>query len=82
MDKNTNLYRLMAIDFALYETVLFLDTHPDNSKAKQYYDKLTEQRKQLVAALEAEGNVLRAEDVKGENWTWINTPWPWQNEEV
>ena len=38
MDRDALLKRLMAADFALHETVLFLDSHPKNKKAMEYYE--------------------------------------------
>ena len=78
---DTTMKRLMAVDFALYETILFLDTHPTNRKAKAYYDKLKTQRQALADQLKKEGKTLTAMDVDGDTWSWINTPWPWQTNE-
>ncbi len=82
MDNSMTMKRLMAVDFALCETILFLDTHPTNRKAKSYYDKLKKQRQTLAEQLKKEGKALTATDVEGDTWTWINTPWPWQTEEA
>ena len=58
------------ISFAVDDVKLFLDTHPENQKALEYFQKYKEKR---IEALKV--------DTVSENsdcWNWINEPWPWQ----
>ncbi len=70
---------LQAIDFALQETVLYLDAYPDCKPALDYYHQLIETRAQLLAAYEKNcapvtmyGNTSRT------SWDWVQGPWPWE----
>ena len=75
--KQKLLLRLSAISFALYETRLFLDTHPENSEAlerlKQYqtkYDVLKTEYEKQFGPLTLNG---------ANSDEWLHDPWPWDN---
>ena len=68
------------ISFAVDDVKLFLDTHPGNQKALEYFQKYKEKR---IEALKEYAEVYGAltVDTVSENsdcWNWINEPWPWQ----
>lgn len=75
----TPLGELMAIDFAIKELNLYLDTHRDDAEA---FDMLTS----LIALSEAghEKYVrlygpLQVTDLKkAASFTWLESPWPWE----
>ena len=70
---------LRAIDFAIQETVLFLDAYPEDRQALAYYHKLMEQRAQLLAAYEkTNGPVSMYGNHSRTSWDWIEDPWPWE----
>ena len=78
-EKSALLRRVMMVDFAIHEAALFLDTHPENKKALAYYHKMREMRQVLMAEFNEKHGPLTKGDVKGDTWSWIDTPWPWQN---
>lgn len=68
------------ISFAVDDVKLFLDTHPGNQKALDYFQKYKEKR---IEALKEYAEVYGplTVDTVSENsdcWSWINEPWPWQ----
>ena len=68
------------ISFAVDDVKLFLDTHPGNQKALEYFQKYKEKR---IEALKEYAEVYGplTVDAVSENsdcWSWINEPWPWQ----
>ena len=68
------------ISFAVDDVKLFLDTHPENQKALDYFQKYKEKR---IEALKEYAEVYGplTVDTVSENsdcWSWINEPWPWQ----
>ena len=77
--------RIDALAFALHETQLYLDTHPQDEralKARQIYAQRTDD---AVAAYERAFGpyILTTRDVPtGNAWTWISSPWPWEKAEV
>lgn len=72
--------QLRAVDFALTETVLYLDAYPDCNEAMCFYRKLVAQREQLVAAYEAQCGPLTMYGNSGNTWDWAQGPWPWEAE--
>ena len=78
---NRALHRLMAIEMAIAETVLYLDAYPENKAAMSYYKKLLEERERLAGELVRAGRPLTHLDAgKDDSWNWINSPWPWETE--
>ena len=73
------LERLRQVDFALYETVLYLDAYPNCRKALAHYHTLLEMRKKLTAEYEAAHGPLNCfGNESRESWDWTATPWPWE----
>ena len=80
-EKDKLLKKIQEEDFALYETVLYLDTHPSDASALEFYsnhreatEKLKTEYQQKYGPLTIYGN----EDCH--HWNWINKPWPWEKE--
>lgn len=72
---------LMALDFAIQETVLFLDAYPECLEALTYYHNLINQRKDLLANYETNGTPLSIYGNRNSNaWDWVKEPWPWEAE--
>ena len=72
---------LRALDFAIQETVLFLDAYPENKQALAYYHQLVEQRGQVMAAYQKKcGPVTMYGNVSRNSWDWVTGPWPWEPE--
>ena len=77
------LTRLQICDFVLLETNIFLDSHPDNKDALDYFKRYNELRKEIAAEYMEKYGPITAKDSKTtDTWTWIDMPWPWQNTEV
>lgn len=74
------LKRMQQLDFAIWETSLYLDGHPENTQALNYYKKLIAMRDGAKKDYEANVGPATHRDVKGDRWTWVDEPWPWQNE--
>lgn len=67
--------------FALIETMLYLDTHPDDREALAYFANMKIQYKQCVRKYNEICGPLRFTDVDSEEyWTWVMTPMPWEME--
>lgn len=77
--ENTSLNKLRALDFAVHELGLYLDTHPFDQETLSLFRTLTEQRKQAQAEYVREnGPLTMTEAMKNGNYTWWEGPWPWQ----
>ena len=85
MNQNQNkaslLRAIQQTDFALYDTALFLDSHPGNREALSYYKNLNQKCKMLTAQYEsAYGPLTRKSAAGGDRWAWMDGPWPWEME--
>ncbi|PKM62094.1 MAG: spore coat protein CotJB [Firmicutes bacterium HGW-Firmicutes-21] len=75
-----SLRKVQIAAFAVNEAVLYLDGHPTNRKALEFYDKAKKDYKDSMEKYEATYGPLTFYNAGGPSWTWIKGPWPWQNE--
>lgn len=74
------LKQLMAYDFVQLELNLYLDTHPHDQKALREFHRINKRAIELREKYEAEFGPITTSSVNCETeWTWINSPWPWEN---
>ncbi len=74
------LEELQAVDFALVELTLYLDTHPDDQKAINQFNTLTKQRFEIRYEFESRFGPLQqyGNSFSDNKWSWHSEPWPWQ----
>jgi spore coat protein JB len=69
------------LGFAMTETVLYLDTHPDDAEALAYYAEMKEKYHDAVMYYSRNFGPLSSLHVTAENyWSWVMTPMPWELE--
>jgi spore coat protein JB len=70
------------VSFAMDDTRLFLDTHPDCKEAIMYFKKMEKLRNNAIREYEMQyGPILAyetAETTRG-YWDWNKAPLPWNN---
>ena len=71
--------RISAVDFAIWEMEVFLDTHPDDARALKVREQYRQKRAELVGEYEMRFGpyVVTSDDVNDSRWTWLDNPWPW-----
>ena len=74
----TLMNRIRTVDFALNETVLYLDAYPESAEAMKYYQALVKERAQLMDAYERECGPVTMYGNIGNTWDWLRGPWPWE----
>lgn len=68
-------------DFALQEADLYLDGHPRNQKALEYFRKYQQMAHAARCAYEDEfGPLTYYHAAKEDYWDWVVGPWPWECE--
>lgn len=77
-DRNALMRTIQSYGFAVLEVGLFLNTHPCDSEALAYYEKYNTLLKEATETYECNYGPLTMKGVKGENWTWVRDPWPWE----
>ena len=73
------LQRIRALNFAVIDAGLYLDTHPDCRQALAYFRK----HQAALKAAKAEytqkfGPLSLTVQDHDERWDWIDGPWPWE----
>ena len=76
---NTALVELMALDFAIKELNLYLDTHADDQEVLQLYWSYIKLAKEGREKYQKMYGPLQSTDLTPENgYTWLHDPWPWE----
>ena len=81
MSKKELMRKIQEVSFALVDLNLFLDSHPDNVMALDFFEDMQRSYAQLQADYELMYGPLTAFDTDTkQGWTWVETPWPWELE--
>ncbi len=77
--RNEMMRALQEADFAVFDLMLYLDTHPGDEKALAMYQDLVRRAQDAKRAFEAAYGPITADGARGtREWTWIKSPWPWE----
>lgn len=74
------LCKLRKIDFALADTVLYLDAYPKCKAAMARYKELSSERHELTQKLAQKGYPMNFACNLSADWRWTDAPWPWEYE--
>lgn len=73
------LLDVQKLQFVTLDTALYLDTHPNDPVALYRHKMYTDQLKQVKDAYEMQyGPMTIFGHEYGDNWRYINSPWPWE----
>ena len=73
--------RIDEASFAMDDMILYLDTHPDDRQALEFYRTVTAMRREAVKAYEdAFGPLSIDASENPQQWDWITRSWPWEGE--
>lgn len=74
------LNRIIALEFTAVELGLFLDTHPEETRALADYNAASQELMRLKEMYEQRyGPLLNyGFSLSPQSWRWIEEPWPWQ----
>ncbi len=79
VSKEKLMQRFRETSFALIDIGLYLDTHPRDEKAMDYYNKYQQINKEIRRDYEAAYGPITFRGVDtGDGWTWVRDPWPWE----
>ena len=74
------LKRIQIASFAAHEANLYLDTHPRDARALEYYRQYHGLAQKLTAEYESKYGPLSVGSAAQSTWTWVCSPWPWEPE--
>jgi spore coat protein JB len=76
--KNKLLLRLSSMKFAMFETRLFLDTHPNDEEGLALFNKYQNKYNALKKEYEDQYGPLTLNGTNSDEW--LSNPWPWDND--
>lgn len=77
-DKKRLMRQIQVFSFAVYEAALYLDGHPNDKKAMEYYNKYSDKLAELTEKYEHSFGPLTIKGNKGHAWKWTESAWPWE----
>lgn len=82
MNQKSHLLRMIQkYDFALYDLMLYLDTHTECEEALQLFQKYKAKREQAVKEYQSRFGILQAHQQENTKaWDWGKGPYPWEKE--
>lgn len=75
---NELLKTVYETGFALDDVALYLDTHPTDPAAMNFYHQISNANREAVQKYEMTYGPLMYNGVKTDYWSWLNGPWPWE----
>ncbi len=80
-DQEIMLKRISAIDFAIVELNLYMDTHPYDQEVNSKLNDYRNQSSTLKAQYQEKYGPITSGSEEDNRWGWIADPWPWNNDE-
>lgn len=78
-EKQKCLKKVQMYDFAVIETGLYLDTHPHDTRALEYFNKMKSSLKIVKKEYEEKyGPIIMTSNNSEKQWDWALTKWPWE----
>lgn len=76
---NTLTHQLQALNFAVSELGLYLDTHPTDADALDLFNQYSEMYEEVLQKFEREnGPTMQMRAGMSGSYQWIQGPWPWE----
>lgn len=74
------LREIGMIDFVVIEMNLYLDTHPHDKNAIEYFNHYVRMKNQALRDYAAKFGplTLSTADSYSNDWQWVASPWPWE----
>lgn len=75
--------RISALGLCVFDTALFLNTHPNCQEALDYFSCKKRELFELTEKYEEKYGPLTAlSDPANDCWIWPESPWPWQTQDM
>ena len=74
------LRRIEALDFAIVELNLYMDTHPFDSSVNDKISDYRRKSEELKEEFSKKFGPISSNFKEKNRWGWISSPWPWEIE--
>lgn len=80
MNQSQMLRWIDEVSFAVTDVLLYLDTHPDDVDAINYFNHYNMEREKALKIYASQFTplVLANVDDCNNHWNWVTDPWPWE----
>lgn len=79
MNQQQMLHWIDMVSFAVVDMTLYLDSHPCDEEARNYFKHYLDLRKTALCAYAEKYGPLTVDTADGENgWLWSELPLPWE----
>lgn len=80
MSEEMKLLQMIGVaDFTVQEFALYLDTHPEDKRAREYFDHYAKLRNEMEREFSAKYYPLTLTQSNNEKkWEWGSAPLPWE----
>ena len=78
-DREAKLFNVMQYSFAINDLNLYLDLHPDDKEVMDLFEQLVKEEKEAKKEYMESYGPLTVNKTKGDKFTWIDSPWPWDD---
>ena len=75
-DRRKLMRQIQVFSFAVYEAALYLDSHPDDKRAMEYYNRYSRKLAELTDKYERAFGPLTINGNMGHEWKWTDGAWP------
>jgi spore coat protein JB len=75
------LRKIQELEFTALELNLYLDTHPEDGKAIEHFNRISDELMQQKYQYEQYYGPLLSYGFgrnNGNTWRWVECPWPWE----
>lgn len=79
--KNQLMDQIQESSFAVYDTLLYMDTHPTDMDAMAYFHKqscIRQDAMQEYAKHFGPITMYWIDETNRDTWEWMTQPWPWE----
>lgn len=79
-DQKQLMNLINEVSFVLDDTLLYLDTHPDDKEALQYFQHYNKIRQEALKDYAMKYGPLTLDSMSGyeDKWKWVYDKWPWE----
>ena len=77
--KHQKMTAVREAGFCMIDAGMYLDTHPCDGKAMDYFNRYQQMYKEAVCDYEKHCGPLFLTGIDtNDGWTWTDEPWPWE----
>ena len=78
------LYEIDSISFAAHDLNLYLDIHPEDKSMVTLFNDYRKKVEELTKTYESMYGPLsvNSNEMEDKTFSWVNTPWPWEGNNV